>query len=284
MNHIMNTVNRTPPVELYHYSDFVGLNGLVANKQIWMGDLFFLNDEKEYQLGLDLFQESLAEQKAKYGNTPFGIFLNSIGSIEPLLREKPPFSFSLTEESDLLSQWRGYTKNGIGVSVGFNSQKLKGSFQLLPCLYSREEQKAYIDFLFDSAFNKFSLTPEQGKFDKSGCSNVAELPFWDAINEAGSIFISCLNVACSIIKHSSFQEEKEWRLVNFDRSNVEFLPKDTYLKPIKKVPIISEDLISSIKIGPNPNKHLCKSSICSLLKTYGMGAVDVTFSDIPYRN
>lgn len=54
MEHIMTVVDRVPPIELFHYTDFSGLIGLVSNKQIWMGDLFFLNDEKEYQLGLEL--------------------------------------------------------------------------------------------------------------------------------------------------------------------------------------------------------------------------------------
>ena len=135
MSDIMSKVKRVPPNELFHYSDFTGLNGVITNKEIWMGDLLFLNDEKEYQLGLDLFKNELDIQKKQYANTSFGIFLNSLNSIEELLKQSPPLSFSLTEESDLLSQWRGYTKNGIG----FRSSNLINGFQLLPCLYLLED-------------------------------------------------------------------------------------------------------------------------------------------------
>lgn len=284
MSHVMYLVNRPPPEELFHYSDFTGLNGLITNKQIWMGDIFFLNDEKEYQLGLDLFQKHLAEQKLKHLDSPFNIFLNALDSIEDVLKQRAPLSFSLTEENDLLSQWRGYTKNGIGVSVGFQSSSLKSQFQILPCLYLQKDQNAYIEHLFELALTKFTETKEVGKHDKVHCKNPLELPHWDAINEAGSQFISQISVACAIIKEYSFREEKEWRLISFDRSNIEFLPKETYLKPIKKFTIEPKGLIKSIKVGPNPNKNLCKSSIQVLLKTNLIDGVSLSLSDIPYRN
>ncbi|WP_429087032.1 DUF2971 domain-containing protein [Aeromonas allosaccharophila] len=285
MLHVMNVVNRNPPEELFHYSDFNALVGIVKNKQIWMGDLFFLNDEKEYQLGLDLFKKELEIQKEIHKTSPFLIFLNSLDSIDGLLLKSPPFSFSLTEEGDLLSQWRGYTKNGIGVSIGFRSSNLKNSgFQLLPCLYALEEQEAYVRHLFDLALITFNQTTETGKYEKSNCINPLELPRWDAINEAGSALTSRLSVACALIKDSSFKEEKEWRLVNFERNNIDFLAKDSYLKPIKKFSIEPRNIIISIKVGPNPNKIFCKSSICALLNTCALDGVSVSFSDIPYRN
>lgn len=74
MQHIMTIVNRTPPEELFHYSDFNGLIGIIKNKQIWMGDIFFLNDEKEYQLGLELLKKQLEIQKGIHSSSPFGIF------------------------------------------------------------------------------------------------------------------------------------------------------------------------------------------------------------------
>ncbi|MGC3836068.1 DUF2971 domain-containing protein [Moritella viscosa] len=256
---------------------------MLINRYGWE-NLFFLNDEKEYQLGIDLFNTCLEEQKIKYGSSQFGVFLSSLNNIEKLLKESPPFSFSLTEEGDLLSQWRGYTKNGIGVNVGFSSLGLKDSFQLLPCLYTLEEQRKYIEHLFDLAINKFSHTEEKGQFDKALCLNPSELPHWDAINEAGTQLISHLSAACSIIKDTSFSEEKEWRLVCFTRDNIEFVPKDTYLKPIKKMNIEPDKIVTSIKVGPNPNKNLCRSSINALLKANGLKDTQVSISEIPYRN
>ncbi|MFP7408521.1 DUF2971 domain-containing protein [Aeromonas veronii] len=284
MQHIMTIVNRTPPEELFHYSDFNGLIGIIKNKQIWMGDIFFLNDEKEYQLGLELLKKQLEIQKGIHSSSPFGIFLNSLDSIELYLRERPPLSFSLTEENDLLSQWRGYTKNGIGVSIGFRSVSLKNKFQILPCLYSPEEQDAYVKHLFELALRKFNSTIEMGKYDKRNCPDPTRIPYWDAINEAGNDLVSWLNVACSIIKDPSFKEEKEWRIVNFDRSNLDFIAKESYLKPIKKVDIEPMDIVTSIKIGPNPNKVFCKNSICALLNACSLNSLPVALSEIPYRN
>lgn len=285
MKHIMHTINRVPPETLFHYSDFSALNGIVVNNEIWMGNLFFLNDEKEYELGIEIFKQVLEEKKLAYNNANFLVFLNSLTGIEKLLRNNAPLSFSLTEEGDLLSQWRGYTNNGIGVSIELNTQRLKGSSLLLPCIYTRIEQKEYIEHIISLAYDKFTKTRETGKHDKSKCLDPLELPFWDAINETGSQLISQLNVACSIIKHQTFSEEKEWRLISFDQSGIEFIPKETFLKPIKKIKLSSSNkVIHSVKVGPNPNQRLCINSIKELLKLSNKESINVTRSEIPYRN
>lgn len=284
MKNIMNIVNRCPPEELYHYTDFSGLNGFLTTQQIWMGDLLFLNDEKEYFLGLEIFKNKLERLKSKHKGSSFGIFLNTFSNIEKLLKRGSPLIFSLTEEKDLLSQWRGYTNNGIGINIGFFSPNLKPSFQLLPCLYSPEDQSAYINYIIESALIKFNETKELEKHDKNHCCNPQELPYWDAINEAGSLLISQLNVACAIIKDQSFKEEKEWRLLTFERSNISFLDKTTHLKPIKKVTIEPSSIIKSITIGPNPKKELCQDSIYTFLHAKKLHHIDVSLSKIPYRN
>jgi len=284
MVHIAYTVNKQPPNVLFHYSDFRGLNGIVVNNEIWMGNLFFLNDEKEYELGLEVFKRVLEQKKEQYAGTPFLIFLNSLNGIESLLKDSAPLSFSLTEEGDLLSQWRGYTNNGIGVSIGLNCQILKGDSLLLPCIYHTTEQEEYIEYIVSLAYEIFSSTKETGKHDKSHCENPLEMPYWDAINEAGRKFIGQINVACSIIKHSTFSEEKEWRLISFDRSGIEFIPKETFIKPIKKIKVATDGLVNSIKVGPNPNQNLCVNSIEEMIRVVGRNNISITKSEIPYRN
>jgi len=285
MPNIMSVVNRKPPTTLYHYTDFNGLIGIVSTGQIWMGDVFFLNDKKEYLEGLDIFNLELAKRKEGYKNDGISVFLNTLGTVEEALKKQTQFVFSLTEDNDLLSQWRGYTNNGMGVSIGFSSSEFLNSFKLLPCIYDRTEQELYVSHLFDLALNIFRNTPEKNKWDKSNCMNDLELPYWDAINEAGSKLISTLDVACAIIKNPAFKEEKEWRLISFDDDGLHFVSKASFVKPIKKTSFSNnKGIINSIKVGPTPDRDLCVRSIKKLLDCHFTHSVDISMSSIPYRN
>lgn len=285
MSHIMSLVNRKPPATLYHYTDFAGLIGIAGEGEIWMGDIFFLNDKKEYLEGLSLFNAELTRRKEKCNDDSLSVFLNSLGTVENLLRQQTQYVFSLTEEDDLLSQWRGYANNGIGVSIGFNASEFLASFTLLPCIYNTSEQEAYLSHLFDLAIQIFESTPEKNKHDKSNCINDAELPYWDAINDAGSRLISTLNVACAIIKNPAFKEEKEWRLISFDNDGLTFIGKQSFLKPVKKTKFSNDlGIMNSIKVGPNPDSNLCMQSVQKLLAHYHADAVSLSTSSIPYRN
>ena len=70
------------------------------------------------------------------------------------------FVFSLSEEGNLLSQWRGYTPLGAGVSIGFNQDKLQRhaqqkGFSLIKCLYKKEEQDNILNPLLDKIITQF---------------------------------------------------------------------------------------------------------------------------------
>jgi hypothetical protein len=94
------------------------LYGIIQNKELWLSNMYFLNDKNEFELGLKLFVEEIERhQESSYDLLkPVGNYLSALEeSIEFIKEKESPYILSLTKNRDLLSQWRGYTDNGVGV-------------------------------------------------------------------------------------------------------------------------------------------------------------------------
>ncbi len=67
---------------------------------------------------------------------------------------------SFSEESDLLSQWRGYCKDGSGYCLGFMLSSLqscvsRANFTIKPCIYDEREQTNAIKNLVRETSDRF---------------------------------------------------------------------------------------------------------------------------------
>lgn len=130
---------------LFHYTNPAGLLGILTYKQLWLSNVAFLNDAEKYSYGLNLIKQVI---KDEYDEDLFLHFhFNQLS---------PTFSMSLTENGDLLSQWRGYCPNG-GYSLAFDKEQLStmlkqkaGTDQkwlsIGPCIYDEEKQRDLIKF------------------------------------------------------------------------------------------------------------------------------------------
>lgn len=201
---------------------------------------------------------------------PFFIFHN--GDTISILDQNPGvFVLSFTERKDLLSQWRAYTPQCHGVSIGIESNfqnDLVTQGLLFPVIYDEKLQTEYADHLFESAFSQFITSKNN------------ELTFND---DAISNFFSSIKAACTLMKNSSFDEEQEWRYIIYGENitNINFRSSEFYLIPYINLEINSEHL-KSIIIGPNPHKQLCKQSIELLLRKMAIAA-NTCDSKIPFR-
>lgn len=103
-------------------------------------------------------------------------------------------------EPDLLSQWRAYSKNGAGYSIGFAPQLLTTAvqpmaFRLLPRIYSEEEQIEIIRQLFNEAREVYDAKDDHRRDDL----------FWQGVIRSAAELAMCF-------KSRHFCEEKEWRV------------------------------------------------------------------------
>lgn len=285
---------------LYHYTDAGGLIGMVEHKKLWLTNIHYLNDDKEFYHAIDLAEEVLKEEYP-------GLFAKSGGVFKSLMETMSPiFCFSLSEEEDSLSQWRGYTPNG-GYAISFQEQMLNATIKkegllIGQCLYNKDEQvKAIID-------NVIGFTPEEYK--RASVTRGEDTYLIKRINNLRYYIVQNMMRIAPLLKHSSFKDEKEWRLIkdmskkgggNYESPETMVLTPDSgsfkirarrnLLIPYVEVPFNFEaGLItnfSQVVVGPTPHKKLaaeaCRILLSNNLSLFNAASL-IRNSEIPYVN
>lgn len=274
---------------LYHYTSLDGLLGIIKSSSLWMSHAAYLNDASELNYGTKLISDMINKKikDKKYNEINDILRVSSIVFSNYYRDSVNPYVLSLSEEIDVLSQWRAYGNN-CGVSIGFNPKnilELKVSYlnitnesRLIKVIYEKEEQINLIEKAIDIIL----------KYD-----HLTEFVAPANLSSAGSSLTEIsMNMFMEIIpsfKHPSFHEEKEWRLLKVmslthekehkvvnHRFRSGVLIPYLELKAQDKLPIIK------IRYGPNPNPYLTRKAIESLLIKHGY-EVPVDGTDTPLR-
>lgn len=149
--------NANAPKVLYHYCSLSAFTSITSSKEIRLTDLLKSNDYLEgtwlfdtidaslYLLNIK-FQEYLAPdwpvalQSEESRNKLFSEFRQYVNAARKKQRDNYAFyGFCLSEEEDLLSQWRGYADDGQGVAIGFSKvffNLFATHHQIIPVLVS----------------------------------------------------------------------------------------------------------------------------------------------------
>src|SRR5262249_48878678 len=114
--------------------------------------------------------------------------------------------FSLTEARDQLSQWRAYSSSG-GYMIGFNTPSLgfvakNQGFLLSRCIYRELDQEMLIADTVEPFLAGFAAT-------LADCN-----PTPHKIHAIADRFVDHLVRIAPLLKHHSFEEEREWRLIS----------------------------------------------------------------------
>jgi hypothetical protein len=296
------------PPYLYHYTKQQGLIGIVKGKSVWATDIRYLNDTAEFRYAVDIAITHLAAMSQE-GKLPQP-FVDQVTGYLKRPEGFYVFVFCLSAKRDLLSQWRAYGHGSDGFCIGFRAQDLRNAaaqqrFDLERCIYDVEEQKALMARTIDS--RKTQLFRDADMFDiphkgltppyhprRGADPSAAEIIRNHAYLSAQELF----GVAPTI-KHPSFQEEEEWRLVwspgwsEYERAIVKHRPSRTMLIPYREFKLsVVDDLgmsvdddcgISEVIVGPTPYVELSIDSLKGFLKAQKLTACNVDKSGIPYR-
>lgn len=184
---------------VYHYCSLDIFLKIIQNKSIRLSDIGKSNDYTERIYMENKIHDELVKKIQKEFSTEI---VNNILKIEELCRctineTRVLYAMCFSEEKDLLSQWRGYAEDGMGVSIGFsknildrtNEQEYGLSFKKI--CYSEEEQEEFVKKQVNTIFDTM-----QRKNIYASFAEVYE-------NQLESI--GCM-------KNSGFAEEREWRL------------------------------------------------------------------------
>lgn len=272
-----------PKERLYHYTSFTGLLGIVEKRALWASDIRYMNDSAELKHTANLIRSEINDRigaghkKPDLLNQFFDWVTHRITNGHML------FAASFRSNGNLLSQWRGYSRLGKGVSLGFDPNYIlqcaeKQSFQIGKCIYNHTSQQQLISQIIDAV------------------ENLAEKHYSEREPSYHSIFhqieSDLLRIA-AILKHPSFAEEEEWRIVSpvitdFVKAPVLFREGASMLVPYiefqftprNHVPIALEHLF----LGPTPNITISMNSLTMFLsKNDIQPARGISYCQIPFR-
>lgn len=271
------------PNNVYHYTDATALASILERKEIWLTDYRFLNDSSELELGVEKILNKLeskfdlSELDKEIPESPFAMLYLTIHMLSGKDPDSPSyFTCSFSEKGDLLSQWRAY---GL-YSIEFDLEKFDLSTQFstreafkVKCSYTEESHTDAVSNLLVELKTSMNSHPQYSKGKEA---------FINAIENSDRIPRFAFQ-----IKHHSFEEEKEHRIVvcSPDPEKVNFRKKGDILIPYIKLKF-PPDAIKKILIGPTKHKELSNISINQLVEKYDAihdHEIDIKLSETPYR-
>lgn len=293
MRSIRKFLRQRPEGTLYHYTDAAGLLGIFTGKEIWASDPLHLNDARELRHAQSVLLSEFAARAAD-PTTPQEDRSIYLRASEYHRRPRPPYvamthvvSFSVN--GDQLSQWRAYCPRGNGFSIGFALSDLKRAlepsrYRLVKCVYDRDEQQELIKALCDYTIR--------------GLRRVARLKEKEELVEPRRRRGLGLRLELRLgefavrvmlaIKHHSFREEQEWRLVG-ECDQPRFRSGRFGIMPYSAIPLCGADQKPSfekIYVGPNAEPGLATDAVHRFLSAYAETNPHdrIVNSEVPYRH
>lgn len=275
------------PDLVYHYTDAAGLVGMLTNGAIWATDYRFLNDRSEFEHTRKIGKEQSASFLESKADDISKAFYREICSYQTIETPDDVFVFSLSEEADDLSQWRGYARDGQGFTIGFCANSLNAMIGLdranafFKVEYALSKQTAVIAKMLreiDTAL-RAEVNKSPGDLDEL-CDLAAQRFDW------------LIEVRASANKHKSFIGEKEWRILRYvreDSKKKEIKIRSSGLKLINYVELKPRldgtDLlpIKRIGIGPGFAGSQAVHAVKALCRSMNYDP-DVYYADSPYRS
>lgn len=276
------------PSKLYHYCSVESMFNIIKSKSLWLSNSKQMNDSKESKW----IEQYFYLIKNTYSDTKYGSFINN--TLNTYRSNKPnPYLFCLSEDHDSLSQWRAYSNNATGVSIGFAPKQLNVKHQwpwenenfdynisILKVEYSKKSQEETILRLAEKYKNDIKINKKFKAFSES------------------TEFALELTDLSMIFKNSSFEEEKEWRIIHTpidaifsnqtikypDLSELKFRTTDQNIKTYYELSlnsIFNSSLIPEIILGPKSQIDI--PELIMFLKTNGLNNTKIVESKSTYR-
>jgi DUF2971 family protein len=277
-----------PQSTLYHYSSLAGVLGIVSSGELRASDIRYMNDSAELRHTLDILRNYITRRVISGSDNP--VLLNELLEwlSHRIVSGPMVFGASFRANGNLLSQWRGYSVHGKGVSLGFNPIRIQAcarrqQFQVGKCVYDPSEQTALMEELvnaLETRADAFGTPVSKGDRRNS----------WHHLFE--EIEGDLLRIA-AVLKHPSFEEEQEWRIVSpvlsrNDNERIRFREGASMLVPYYAFELGSVDdepmVLDHVYLGPTSNIELSMTSLELFLGQQDvMPERGISYCDIPYR-
>lgn len=274
---------------LYHYTSLPGLKEIVEDQVLWASNAHYLSDIKEIRHAHDMLLAEIVE-RLKSADALAAEVLTQLRHwlLERAIGPQQLFLCPFTEEGNLLSQWRGYTPHGLGVSLGFPASRIMAlaatqGYRLVQCIYEEREQRRLVGGVVDAMFAALHK-------DTALCAGGGKTSYQAVFDR----FTDDLLLLAAVLKHGSFREEREWRVISrlYDDD-----PPDAAVKyrvgRFTLIPYREFSLaegpgcalnLDEVVVGPSSSLELSMHSIPQYLASRGVSARNgVRSCGIPYR-
>jgi hypothetical protein len=270
-----------PPDLLFHYTGFEGLQGILRGRTIWATDVRYLNDTSEVHYSREVIGRRAADREAELSATYGGYLAHGTAAgLGGSAMFPDTFVASFCEDGDNLTQWKTYGRTGHGFALGFCWDSLQqlsqvSSYSLVPIIYDPAQQDERVDHVLDEAADQYAAWGGETSDVKSA--------------EQVLLVTYALMVALWSIKHPSYADEREWRLVHMmfppDPPPTPFFRDDRGdPTPYEKVPlneVLGGFPLKEIVLGPCALDT--RFQVEAYLAENGIADVVVRDSDVPFR-
>lgn len=283
---------REPPEIIYHYTNDQGLRGILESGEIWLSDIFNLNDPSELSHGFS-HAVNILNSKAENGPPESKQFAKNFAAFHRGgMRETAHyFVCSFSMDGDDLGQWRAYADNGRGYALGFDAKALENAFVYengQPSLNNSTFHVTYEDTvlvgihrrMIDSMFDLISLPR---KID----TDIETINIY--MNEL-SVYLSVHALRASLFfKHKAYEHEKEFRFLQLHQADMPPEIRQRY-RSYELVRYREFDwkrlqagALKQIIVGPAADCSKATKFATDCMNVFGIQDVEIVCSTIPYR-
>lgn len=284
---------------LYHYCSTSAFHAIVSTRSVRLSSLSLSNDTLEGKLVADAISR-LAKRD--------GLDANTCDRLQKYLDHTEKLfdglGFCLSEDGDVLSQWRGYAADATGVAIGFSHEYLEwlaeesrkpgvrkftvSKVKYEPAEHEEEVSPTYTEIrrLIDAG--AFRFAQPRGLLDlRTDEEFEAERRTLEQVHLKLSMALVTLFPKLYLLKARAFREEREWRLLTYALAMpdepLSYSPLPDRLIPIRSYELSksSHHAIRDVVLGP---KHLTPTTVVDgFMKRNGFDSASVRRSEASYR-
>jgi Protein of unknown function (DUF2971) len=153
---------------------------------------------------------------------------------------------------------------------------------LAPCIYDGKDQESVVTEIASFYIQEFRKRVVEQQ--ETGIDKVRESMSWQFVKYLATY-------AAPLLKHASFEEEREWRLISrpmrLDDSQMAYRSGRSMLTPYFRFKLCLENEpleISRVTVGPTPHRRQAMDAVANMLSKHGVTGYVVGHTSTPYRN
>lgn len=241
--------------------------------KIWATSSLFLNDSQEFFRGKEVLNVAISDLAHDAVANRMKLALKDADGLDV-------YCACFSAKGDDLSQWRGYGDNGAGVCLGFDLSEIQKKLDAVGCwvIYGKKDNdaeqaavaKRIVTYLHQTITQILPAPP------------VAEVVFTEIREQLREIWPTL----SLLFKHKDFEDEREFRVIYAEAVGRQLSPcyRLAPIVPFVKLGMRADQRLplTSIRLGPSVSSDVNKRALQHLLRRFGLDAVQVKQSEIPY--